>query len=1032
LADRLATLIEGWQAPRDAEAPIPSPELEDFRGGLNAIASEAEAEIQDSLARALRRIALLTEIWECLNCDPDQVQAAAEVRAFCLGALDQLAGDRQSPLTSVDDAIGEEILRQSNQRWGDYLSSIDPSCDMHPVAEERKLFEDADLIDDDAPPELDQATLLRLLQGAGSSAAGAPSRENRTQAPRSHETLCPPSAEESRFPPLLEPSTQIITPLGAGREVAESAEPPEEPRLPIPPLPATLELDDELREAFLADAIDLFERIEMIVIALGTRQSDQENIRELCRDFHTLKGAAGSVGLSEVANLVHELEERLRQSGGYVSAGLNDLLHQVVNYLEGMIGWLRRRGGTTSQQGTAPQGGVMQTPIPVKERTAAQPVVPPVAREAPIAPRSLDLVAPVSCPASVHSSDSPAEGPIRVPAARFDELTDLASELIVQGQFWLAQAETMKIFASSVQGCRNRLLASLDRLQGAGLWEPGQHLGSSADQGQDFEVQLRRMEEHVDDLDVLAASAHGAAAPMADRGDALVRLSRRIWDSFQSLRIVPIQGLFQRLARVVHEAARVEGRQVDVVMKGEETGADRAVQDKAFEPLLHVVRNAVGHGIETPSDRIRVGKPASGRVTLEARREGNALVIVVEDDGKGIDEAAITSKARQLGWLGPEEVPSSERLQGFLFQPGFSTRSQANAISGRGVGMDVVAREVEHLRGTLDLASQANRGTQLTIRLPTRLALETALIVRVAGLPLAIPASLVEHAQLFEPSPPNASPEALEPTSADRSSIEPMAIYHDRSIPVVFAREMLGMSHPSSLSWPKLVIVRTGSRLIGLVVDAIERAEELVIKPLSALLAGHPLVSGTSTSVSGEIISILHGSGLERWLNMASGACSALPAQASALVAAEERRIVLVVDDSISVRHGLARQLSGLGLKVEEVSNGLEALGRLREGHYGLVLTDLEMPKLDGFALLAEIKRSTRLATIPVIVASTRCDPETRRRVRELGAQVLLAKPVDPAELARAVDLVFCAARGQRLPNQSELDCDGSTARSHH
>jgi chemotaxis protein histidine kinase CheA/ActR/RegA family two-component response regulator len=1040
LADRLATLIECWQAPRDAERPIASPELEDFRAGLNAIASETEGEgeIQDSPAPALRRIALLTEIWECLNCEPDQAEAAAEVRAFCLGALDQLAGDRQSPLMSVNGAIGEEILRQSNERWGDYLGSLDPSCDMHPVAENWKSFEDSDLIADDAPPELDQATLLRLLQGAGPTAAGAPSRENRTQAPISHETLCPSSAGEGRFPPLQEPSTQIITPLSAGREVAGSAEPPEEPRLQIPPLPATLELDDELREAFLADAIDLFERIEKSVVALGTRHPDQENIRELCRDFHTLKGAAGSVGLSEVANLVHELEERLRQSGGQVSPGLNDLLHQVVNYLEGLIGWLRRRGGTTSQPGTAQQADVMQTLMPVEGRTAAQPAVPPVAREAPIAPRALDRVAPVSCPAPVQSSvpspDSPPEGPIRVPAARFDELTDLASELIVQGRFWRAQAETMKKFASSVQDCRNRLLASLDRLQGVGLWELSQHPASSADQGQDCAVQLRRIEEHVDDLAILAASANGVAAPMADRGDALVRLSRRIWDSFQSLRIVPIQGLFQRLARVVHEAAKVEGRQVDVVMNGEETGADRAVQDKAFEPLLHAVRNAVAHGIETPSDRVRVGKPASGRVTLEARREGNALVIVVEDDGKGIDEASVTSKARQLGWLGPEEVPSSERLHGFLFRPGFSTRSQANAISGRGVGMDVVAREVEHLRGTLDLASQANQGTQLTIRLPTRLALETALIVRVAGLPLAIPASLVEHAQLFEPSPSNAFPEVLEPTSVDRSSIEPKAIYLDRSIPVVFAREMLGMRHPSSLSWPKLVIVRTGGQLIGLVVDAIERAEELVIKPLGALLAGHPLVSGTSTSVSGEIISVLHGSGLERWLNdrMASGACSALPAQAPALVAAEERRNVLVVDDSISVRRGLARQLSGLGLNVQEVSNALEALGRLREGHYGLVLTDLEMPKLDGFALLAELKRSTRLATIPVIVASTRCDPETRRRVRELGAQALLAKPVDPAELARVVDLLLCPATGQRPPNQSELDRDGSTTCSHH
>jgi CheY-like chemotaxis protein len=239
--------------------------------------------------------------------------------------------------------------------------------------------------------------------------------------------------------------------------------------------------------------------------------------------------------------------------------------------------------------------------------------------------------------------------------------------------------------------------------------------------------------------------------------------------------------------------------------------------------------------------------------------------------------------------------------------------------------------------------------------------------------------------------------------------------YCDQDVPVVFARDMLGIGRSSSALWPKLVLVRAGSRLIGLVVDTIEGAEDLVIKPLSALLAGHPLIAGTSLSIHGEVISVLHPSGLERWLNlrMASEAGPAASGVQGPLgVPADERMAVLVVDDSISVRRGVARQLRGLGLEVHEVSDGLEALGRLRSTHYGLVLTDLEMPRLDGFALLAEIKRSASLATIPVIVASTRCDPETRRRVLELGAQTLLAKPVDPRELARVVEPLRPGVRG--------------------
>jgi len=755
-----------------------------------------------------------------------------------------------------------------------------------------------------------------------------------------------------------------------------------------------------MREAFLADAGDLFERIEKIVVGLGSQDDQREAIHELSRCFHTLKGAASSVGLNELAMLVHELEERLGHAADGVSAGLSDRLHQVVDYLDGLIGLLRR-GPAAFQRTTPPSASRPGATLPPAVLPADFSEGPARAGTEPIA-----------------SSQIPtAEGPIRVPAARFDELTDLVSELIVQGRFWLSQAESMKTFAATVQSCRNRLLGSLDRLYDVGLGQKGQRAPALFDPQADLPAQLRRLVEQADDLGVLAASAQAAATPMADRGDTLVRLSLQVWDSFQSLRIVPIRGLFMRLARVLHDAARVEGRQVEVAMKGEETGADRALQDKAFEPLIHVVRNAVGHGIESPADRVKLGKPATGCVTLEARREGNTLVIVVLDDGKGLDDLAIADKARRLGWLRPDEIPSRERLHAFLFQPGFSTKSQANAISGRGVGMDVVAREVANLRGTLDLASQPGRGTRLTLRLPSRLALEPNLIVRVAGQPLGVPASQVEHAQPYEPPVP--SPDApIQEGMLDRAPTfigDTSVTYRNQAIPVVFAREMLGIGHSSSAAWPKVVLVRAGSRLIGLVVDTIEGAEDLVIKPLGALLAGHPLVSGTSLSINGEVISVLNPSGLERWLYMrtAAGASPAASrAQAQIEATSGEPVAVLVVDDSISVRRGVARQLRGLGLEVHEASDGLDALGRLHDSHYGLVLTDLEMPKLDGFALLAEIKRSASLATVPVIVASTRCDPETRRRALELGAQTLLSKPVDPLELARIVQTVLPGVRG--------------------
>jgi chemotaxis protein histidine kinase CheA/ActR/RegA family two-component response regulator len=736
----------------------------------------------------------------------------------------------------------------------------------------------------------------------------------------------------------------------------------------IPRLPTRIDLDDEMREAFLADATDLFERIERIVGGLLTEDVPGGAIHELSRCLHTLKGAAGSVGLTELAGLVHGLEERLGQAGEVISGEWIDALHRFVGYLDELITLLRR--------GPGPHGAMAPGPVKV--------------------------------PAS--SPGSGAEGPIRVPASRFDELTDVASELIMQGRFWLSQAGSMKTFAATAQVCRHRLLGSLDRLHDAGLGRAGGMRAAQVDPRADLPAQLRRLAEQANDLAVLAESARAAATSMVDRGDTLVRASLQLWDSFQSLRIVPIRGLFQRLSRVLYEAARVEGRQVELIMVGDETGVDRALQDQAFEPLLHVVRNAVSHGIESPADRVRLGKPPIGRVTLGAHREGNTLVIAVEDDGRGLDEEAIAAKARRLGWLGPDEEAGPDRLRALIFEPGFSTRSTANAISGRGVGMDVVARQIGQLRGTIDLDSQPGRGTRFTLRLPARLALEPSLIVRVGGQPFAIPASQVEQAQPFEPPVP--SPAA--PRDPDRTDPAPdppadlTVTYHDQTIPLVFGREILGIGRPRPASWPKLVLVRTGSRLIGLVVDAIDGAEDLVIKPLGALLAGHPLVSGTSLSINGEVILLLNASGLERWSKFrrasGTGAPAFCPVRGTNEGPHGEKMAVLVVDDSISVRRGVARQLRGLGLDVHEVSDGLAALGRLRSSRYGLVVTDLEMPKLDGFALLAEMKRSPALSTIPVIVASTRADPETRRRVLELGAEAMLSKPVDPPELARVVE----------------------------
>jgi chemotaxis protein histidine kinase CheA len=916
LVDLLQAALAGQDAP-ESMAPV--------RRAIEDLLVETAADRLNPLQLAFRRIGFLAELWECIW--SERAAAAQEIGVFCIKAITQLAHCERSGDGCQE--VADWIITHSTSCWGDYLGLLEPAA----IADEGEagICLEHDPAADEWPA-IDAQALLRLFTGA---ATAGPARR----------------ADQSPQAPASQGS----------------------PGLRIPALPRRLDLGDEIREAFLADASDLFDRIQPLVLGLGSAVDPAESFRELARCLHTLKGAAGSVGLADLVDFVHALEEHLESTIGPAAPELIDVLLQTLGYLEGLLLLLRTRPGSEVEQGT-PESNIGELDV------GTLPAAPVVAgAEKGLAP-----------------AQAPTDGPIRIPASRIEDLMDMVSELISRRRLWIEQAESMKAIALLVRNCRSRMLGCLDQLHEAGLAREPVALAT----GIQAEVpgQLRRLSELADDLAVLAESAQNGAVPLADHGDALGRLTMQLWDELHSIRVVAIRGLFQRLARVAQETARIDGKQVDVVTIGEESGVDRAVQDKAFEPLLHVVRNAVGHGVERPSDRLKAGKPAAGRLTLEARREGNTLLISVQDDGRGLDHQAIAAKARSLGLLGPGENATGERLNSLIFHTGFSTKAQADAISGRGVGMDVVAREVGRLKGTVELRTEAGRGTRLTVHLPARLALETTMIIRVDGQAFALPVAQIEHARPFE-----AEEIVTDGVTEGQTKPGSFLVFRDRKIPVLRAREILGLGSTPEPAWPKLLVVRSAGGLIGLIVDAIEGTEELVIKSLGSLLAGHPMISGTSCSASGEVISILNLAGLHHWV-----ALGAAPEQSGPLMergdgGSHAPPAVLVVDDSISVRKVVARHLQAMGLDVDEAADGLEALARLRSRSYRLVLTDLEMPRLDGFELMAEIQGSSSLSPIPVIAASTRLDQETRRRVLALGARAFLPKPVDATALATAV-----------------------------
>lgn len=965
LAGRLDGLRALWKAVLDGAGTGVS----ELRQEVAAVQTDAHANGSTGLAAALQRLALMTEVAECLEIE--NPGSAGEIGEFCLLVLDRMASQIRSDGRKADLSWVEE---QSNVRWGEYVSLLapNPSADL-------ALPDPTDGLATamDAAPEVDFGSLLSLLRAeAGDSgspdAAAGGSLSDSDLAAAFH--IDQPSEENTSHSRCdqADPWGLVSEPGWAAE--SDQARPANQAAAvtgsrPAPAVSDLLKsLEPELQEAFLADVTDLFERIQTIVLDDLARPGDPAAaLRELGRCYHTLKGAASSIGLSGLAARVHVLEEHLEGAAEQAVPVPVDLLHESLGELEKVIDQLSRARLTRGAlKGAAGEPGFEPAQAAGQEPEVEAATAPPAA-----------------------SAAQAPDGYIRVSCERIDELMGLVSELITRRGLLAAQADTMHGFAATARLGRNRLLSNIERLRKLAQWREC----SGESEPIDVAELVRRLAEQSEDLAALAETARGAADPLADDADVLSRLSLRLWDALQAVRVVPVRGLFHRLSRVARDASRLENKPIEVVLIGEDVGLDRSVQDKAFEPLLHAVRNAVSHGIEPIEERVAAGKPEVGQVTLEARREGYTMVLKVHDDGRGLDYEAIAAQGRRLRLIDAEDEPTADQLNALVFRSGLSTRSQANAISGRGVGMDVVAQEVSRLQGTVALASKSGRGTTLTIRLPARLALEQAMVFRLEGTPFALPLSSVELAQQLLTSEPQAPDGPL------------MVRVRNRQVRLLDGRRMLGLPPAPPSSRPKLLVVRSEEVSLALSVDVIDGPRELVIKPLGSLLAGHPLIAGTSLSPGGELILILDPCGLVRHRLDVSTWSGPVPMDATPLRPAK----VLVVDDAISVRRAARRHLKALGLETEEASDGLEALYKIRSESYRLLLVDLEIPRMDGFELLAELGRSGASAETPIVVISTRTDPQTRERVLDLGARALLPKPLGLEDLSRTLGPILRA-----------------------
>jgi chemosensory pili system protein ChpA (sensor histidine kinase/response regulator) len=512
----------------------------------------------------------------------------------------------------------------------------------------------------------------------------------------------------------------------------------------------------------------------------------------------------------------------------------------------------------------------------------------------------------------------------------------------------------------------------------------------------------RALAESVSDV----ASLEGLLGNLNREGQNLLQQQGRVVAELQNglmrTRMVPFQRHAQRLTRLVRQAAQEAGKKVDLTVEGGGGEIDRQVLERMLPPFEHMLRNAVVHGIERPEDRVASGKPEAGNITVALQREGAEVVIVVEDDGAGLDIAAIRAKARHMGLLRPEQQLTDEESLQLILEPGFSTADRLTQQAGRGVGMDVVATEVKKLGGGLFIESTPGRGARFTIRLPFTLAITQSLIVRVHDEFYALPVATVEGVA------------RLPRTEIERHLAEEHATFDYGGQTYRF--QHLGVfvgSGPSILPETDtpmpVILVRAGEHSTALVTDELVGSREIVVKSVGPQVASVRGISGATILGDGRIVIILDMGALVRseWRGRA--------VDASVRPTRDERTFVLVVDDSITVRRVTQRLLERNGMRVLAAKDGIDAMALLQEHVPDVILLDIEMPRMDGYEVATHIRNDPRLADVPIIMITSRVGDKHRARAIEIGVDDYLGKPYQESQLLDAIEPLVLARRRQPL-----------------
>lgn len=737
-------------------------------------------------------------------------------------------------------------------------------------------------------------------------------------------------------------------------------------------------LKKSLLVKFVEVTQDRLQAIQLGILELE-KPGAERAAEAIARDLHTMKGEARMLGLAAIGQLAHCCEDLLKaeREKKADTRGATDLLLHACDAISDLLDDLEaaKDGDDASNEMAQKLAGMAGSQVPPLkpaarasmgsrpkpvERKAPPPPAPPPS--VPIPPPSAPSPRP-SSPSGAHGKPeepraervAPADRSIRVNVEILDALGLLAGDLLVESARAGLRGEEVQALFERFSRLGDQLLK---------LNEHGHLEGPARDLATRLENDLHLLRDdafrftrsHADGLNTL----HGNLTQMADH--------------VAEARLVPLASVFEAFPRAARELAHAQSKHIEMVVENTNAGVDRSLVSDLRDALVHLMRNAIDHGIEGPDLRSTLGKPETGKVTLRARADGDMLHVEVEDDGRGIDPDRLRTVAVQRRVLTEQQAASlSEReAMELIFRAGFSTRDEISETSGRGVGMDVVKKKVEALGGSVAVASRIGRGTTVSLRLPQSLALMRVLLIRMGDDVYGMPAADVEAVARFRPE--------------DRLEIMgTLAVMH-RGRPVTLSAlgPLLGLNGGPRFERPPCVVVRHGEDRAALVVDGFVDEREVAVKPVGGdFMKGAPFVAGSAALEDGRIAVLLHVPDI-----MTEVRKMARPVTEGA---ATRRLKVLLVDDSPIARATESALVRALGHTVEEAQDGEDGWTRLQAGQYDLVLTDVQMPRLDGFSFTRRIKQSD-YAKVPVVILSSLASPEDKRRGLDAGADAYLIK----------------------------------------